>query len=138
MTTGERLKRLRKEKGLSADELGAMIGKDRSTIYRYERGDIENATVDVIPKLAKALQTTPQYILGWDKKPAFHWVDPAHLMKLSELAEQWTSWARDHTWSEEEIKLFSAQAKYIMRIQDTDEHASMIKFLTTFYEQLNK
>ena len=81
MTTKERLKRLRKEQGLSADELGAMIGKDRSTIYRYERGDIENATIDVIPKLAKALQTTPQYLLGWEEKPAFHWMDPALLMK---------------------------------------------------------
>ena len=71
MTAGERLKRLRKERGLSADELGTMIGKDRSTIYRYERGDLENATIDVIPRLARALQTTPQHIMGWDDKPAF-------------------------------------------------------------------
>ena len=59
MTTGERVKRLRKDLDLSADELGKMIGKDRSTIYRYERGDIETATIDVIPHLARALQTTP-------------------------------------------------------------------------------
>ena len=45
MTIGDRIKRLRKERGLTADELGKMIGKDRSTIYRYERGDVENATV---------------------------------------------------------------------------------------------
>ena len=61
MTTGDRIKRLRKERGLSAEDLGAMIGKDRSTIYRYERGDIENATIDVVPHLANALQTTPQH-----------------------------------------------------------------------------
>ena len=138
MTTGERIKQLRKELGLSADELGTMIGKDRSTIYRYERGDIEKATVDVIPSLARALQTTPQYLLGWDKKPAFYWVDPAHLMKLSELAEQWTSWARDYSWTDEELKIFSAQARYLLRIKDTDEYEAMMQFLTTFYEQLNK
>ena len=138
MTTGERIKRLRKGLGLSADELGEMIGKDRSTIYRYERGDIESATIDVIPRLAEALQTTPQYILGWDKKPAFYWVDPAHLMKLSELAEQWTSWASDHAWTDEELKIFSAQAKYIMRIKGTDKYDAMMQFLATFYEQLNK
>ena len=91
MTTGERIKRLRKDLGLSADELGEMIGKDRSTIYRYERGEIENATVDVIPRLAKALQTTPQYIVGWDNKPMFYWLDPTCAMELSELAEQWYS-----------------------------------------------
>ena len=138
MTAGERLKRLRKERGLSADELGAMIGKDRSTIYRYERGDIENATIDVIPRLAKALQTTPQYVLGWDTKPAFYWVDPARAMELSELAEQWYSWTQGHRWTEREFTVFAAQAQYIMRIKGTDEYEAMMQFLATFYQQLNK
>jgi transcriptional regulator with XRE-family HTH domain len=138
MATGERLKRLRKEKGLSADELGAMIGKDRSTIYRYERGDIENATIDVIPKLARALQTTPQHLVGWDEKPAFSWVDPAVLMKISDLAEHWLSWTFDYTWTEEEFRLFATHAKYVLRIKGTDEYDAMMQFLTTFYEQLNK
>ena len=139
MTAGERFKRLRKERGLSADELGAMIGKDRSTIYRYERGDIENATIDVIPRLARALQTTPQYILGWDKKQlAFYWIDPAHLMKLSELAERWLSWTIGYSWTEEEFELFAAQAQYIQRIKGTDKYEAKIQFLATFYEQLNK
>ena len=138
MTTGERIKQLRKELGLSADELGEMIGKDRSTIYRYERGDIENATVDVIPRLAKALQTTPQYILGWDNKPMFYWLDPTCAMELSELAEQWYSWTRVFRWTEQERELFIAQAHYIMRARETDEYDAMMQFLATFYQQLNK
>lgn len=138
MTAGERIKKLRKELGLSADELGAMIGKDRSTIYRYERGDIEKAPIEIFPLLAKALQTTPQHILGWDIRPAFYWADQNHLMKLSELAEQWIGWARDYTWTDEELKVFSAQARYILRIKDTVEYEAMMQFLTTFYEQLNK
>ena len=138
MTAGERLKRLRKEHGLSADELGAIIGKDRSTIYRYERGDIENATIDVIPKLARALQTTPQHIMGWDKRPAFYWVDPSHLMKLSELAEQWLGWTHGYAWTDEEFEMFAAQAEYIQRIKGTNEYEAMMQFLATFYQQLNK
>ncbi len=138
MTAGERLKRLRKERGLSADELGAMIGKDRSTIYRYERGDIENSTVDVLPRLARALQTTPQYILGWDKKPTFYWVDPSRAKELSGLAEQWFSFTQGHRWTQREFDVFEAQARYIMRIKGTDEYEAMMQFLATFYEQLNK
>ena len=138
MTTGERIKQLRKELGLSAHELGEMIGKDRSTIYRYERGEVENATVDVIPRLAKALQTTPQYILGWDNKPAFYWVDPSRAMELSELAKQWYSWTRVFRWTEKERELFIAQAHYIMRARETDEYEPMMQFLATFYEQINK
>ena len=138
MTIGERLKRLRKEAGLSADELGAMIGKDRSTIYRYERGDIENATIDVIPRLARALQTTPQYLLGWDEKPAFHWIDSDYRKKLSDLAEKRLAWTFDYTWTAEEFDLFAAHAKYIQRIKGTDEYEPMMQFLATFYQQLNK
>ena len=138
MTTGERIKQLRKDLGLSADELGEMIGKDRSTIYRYERGEIENTTVDVVPRLAKALQTTPQYILGWDNKPMFYWLDPTCAMELSELAEQWYSWTRVFRWTERERELFIAQAHYIMRARETDEYEAMMQFLATFYEQINK
>ena len=138
MTAGERLKRLRKERGLSADALGAIIGKDRSTIYRYERGDIEYATVDVIPRLAKALETTPQHIMGWEEKPAFHWIEPVLRTKLSELAEQGVGWTLDYSWTEEEFELFAKHAKYILRIKGTDEYESMMQFLATFYQQLNK
>ena len=138
MTTGERIKRLRKDLGLSADNLGKMIGKDRSTIYRYERGDIESATIDVIPRLARALQTTPQYLLGWDEKPAFHWIDPDYRMKLSDLAEKRLAWTFDYTWTAEEFDLFAAHARYVLRIKESENYEAMMQFLATFYEQLNK
>ena len=40
-TSGERIKERRKALGLSADELGERMGKDRATIFRYEKGDID-------------------------------------------------------------------------------------------------
>ena len=50
---------------MSADELGKKLGKDRSTIYRCEKGDIENLPLDILEPIAKALDTTPQYLMGW-------------------------------------------------------------------------
>jgi transcriptional regulator with XRE-family HTH domain len=67
MNIGLRIKERRKELKMSADELGRRLGKDRSTIYRYEKGDIENLPLDILEPIAKALQTTPQYLLGWEK-----------------------------------------------------------------------
>jgi transcriptional regulator with XRE-family HTH domain len=67
MHIGLRIKERRKELKMSADELGRRLGKDRSTIYRYEKGDIENLPLDILEPIAKALQTTPQYLLGWEK-----------------------------------------------------------------------
>lgn len=65
MTIGHRIKKRRKELGISADALGAQLGKDRSTIYRYEKGDIENLPLDILAPIADALRTTPGYLMGW-------------------------------------------------------------------------
>lgn len=67
MTIGQRMKQRRKELKMSADELGSRLGKDRSTIYRYEKGDIENLPLDILEPIAEVLQTTPQYLMGWEQ-----------------------------------------------------------------------
>lgn len=66
MSVGQRIKQRRKDIGMSADKLGEMIGKNRSTVFRYENGDIENMPLDVIVPIAQALLTTPEYLMGWD------------------------------------------------------------------------
>ena len=67
MTIGDRIKNRRKYLKMSTDELGRRLGKDRSTIYRYEKGDIENLPLDILEPIAEALETTPQYLMGWEK-----------------------------------------------------------------------
>ena len=66
MTIGDRIKSRRKYLKMSAEELGKRIGKDRSTIFRYEKGDIENLPLDILEPIAIALGTTPQYLMGWE------------------------------------------------------------------------
>lgn len=65
MTIGERIRERRKRLGLTADQLGEMIGKNRATIYRYESDDIENMSISIIPPLAAALRCSPAYLMGW-------------------------------------------------------------------------
>ena len=67
MTIGDRIKSRRKYLKMSAEELAKRIGKDRSTVFRYEKGDIENLPLDILEPIAKALGTTPQYLMGWDE-----------------------------------------------------------------------
>ncbi len=67
MKIGDRIKERRKYLKMSADELGKRLGKDRSTIYRYEKGDIENLPLDILEPIAEALETTPQYLMGWNE-----------------------------------------------------------------------
>lgn len=66
---GERIKTRRKELGMTAEELGDAIGRSRATIYKYEKGDIENLSHTLLIPLAEALHTTPEYLLGYDDAP---------------------------------------------------------------------
>ena len=68
MNIGQRIKERRKKLKMSADDLGKRLGKDRSTIYRYEKGDIENLPLDILEPIAAALNTTPAYLMGWDEE----------------------------------------------------------------------
>ena len=68
MNIGERIKQRRTELGLSVDEVASRLGKNRATIYRYENNNIENFPITVLEPLAKILNTTPAYLMGWEKE----------------------------------------------------------------------
>lgn len=92
MRIGERIKQRRLELGYTADALAKLLNKNRATIYRYENGDIENMPIDVLEPLAKALNTTPAYLMGWNdseqsvepKPTAGYYTDP----EVAEYAEE--------------------------------------------------
>lgn len=69
MDVGKRIKERRKELNMSVDELAQKLNKNRTTVYRYEKGDIENLPMDILGPLAEVLNTTPAYLMGWDNKP---------------------------------------------------------------------
>lgn len=85
MKIGLRIKERRKELKMSADELAKRLGKDRSTIYRYEKGDIENLPLDILEPIAEALETNPASLMGWqlEKKSDEQVVESAN--KLADL-----------------------------------------------------
>lgn len=67
MNIGSRIRERRLELKMSADSLAKIIGKDRSTIYRYESGGIDKISAEMLEPPANALQTTPAYLIGLDK-----------------------------------------------------------------------
>lgn len=65
MTIGERIRDLRTAAHMTQDELGARVGVQKQTIYKYEAGLVVNLKRDVIGKLAKALNVAPSYLMGF-------------------------------------------------------------------------
>lgn len=66
MNIGKRIKEERERLGLSVDDVADALGKNRSTVYRYESNDIEKLPTNILEPLAKVLKTTPAYLMGWE------------------------------------------------------------------------
>lgn len=66
MAIGDRIKRRREELGLSQEELAKKVGyKSRSSVNKIEI-DGRGLPQSKIVMFAKALETTPAYLMGWD------------------------------------------------------------------------
>lgn len=66
MNIGDRIKARRVQLGLSQEELAAKLGyKSRSTINKIELG-VNDITQSKVSAIAKALDTTSAYLMGWD------------------------------------------------------------------------
>ena len=62
---GQRIKQLRKRKGLNQTELAQMLKKSLRTVQKYETGEIE-VSLAVVNQIADLLDSTPTYILGYE------------------------------------------------------------------------
>lgn len=69
MKTGEKIRALRERADMTLEELGRLCGTTRQTIYKYENLVVTNIPTDRLETIAKALNTTPAYLMGWDETP---------------------------------------------------------------------
>lgn len=82
MTIGTRIKNLRQNEKTSQVDLAKKVGVSKQTLYKYENDIITNIPSDKIELIAKELNTTPAYLMGWSEK------DYAH--KIVEIAKNAT------------------------------------------------
>ena len=62
----ERIMKRIQDLGLSYDDVSKMTGISKSAIHRYATGQRENIPISKIKDLASALQTSTEYLTGWD------------------------------------------------------------------------
>ena len=66
----ERIKERRLKLEMSYQDLSDATQISKSTLQRYETGYIKKVPINQIEILAKALHTTPSYLMGWDAPPS--------------------------------------------------------------------
>lgn len=69
MNIGSKIKQRRQEMSISVDELAQKLNVSRTTIYRYEKGEISKMPTETLEKIARILNTTPAYFMGWNDSP---------------------------------------------------------------------
>lgn len=68
MSIGENIKKRRKYLGKTLEEVADIIGVSRQTMSRYETGVISNIPSDKVEAIARVLETTPSYLMGWSEQ----------------------------------------------------------------------
>ena len=66
----EKIHQLRTSQGLTLEQVAQEVGVGKSTVRKWETGLIANMRRDKIASLAKALHTTPAYLMGWEENQA--------------------------------------------------------------------
>ncbi|MCO4346647.1 LexA family protein [Staphylococcus agnetis] len=81
------IKSRRKELNLTLEQVGDLVGVGKSTVRKWETGDIENMKRDKIVKLAKALRVSPSYIMGIeDEQPQLETLPVKKIPVLSKIS----------------------------------------------------
>ena len=113
---------------MSVDELAQKVGKDRSTIYRYENGDIGNMPLELLLPMVEALNMTPQELLS------------LFVLKSEWFAERMECFAttEGYKFNDKETNFFHEIAKYLMKIRNSEDYEENINSLFILFKQLNK
>lgn len=64
MNMGDRIKELRKEKDMSMEELGAIVGVGKAAVHKWEHGIVKNLKRDIIHTLSAYFGVNPSYLMG--------------------------------------------------------------------------
>lgn len=82
MEMSERIKERRIFMGYTQEELGEKLGLQKSAIAKYENGRVENIKRSVIANMAKVLNCSPSYLMGWDEEEKIISLNNAYQIEL--------------------------------------------------------
>lgn len=85
MEMADRIKERRILMGYTQEELGEKLGLQKSAIAKYENGRVENIKRSIIANMAKVLDCSPAYLMGWSEKACYELQDKANKATSPEL-----------------------------------------------------
>jgi len=111
MTIGEKIKARRKELGMTTEELGRLIGVQRSAITKYEKDRVDLKSKQ-LQEIAKALDVPPSSLLA-DDDP-----DQERLEALHQDPRLGLLFDRSRKMSREDVEFMLQMADRILKERD--------------------
>lgn len=68
---GKNIKKYRSENKMTLKELAEKVGLTESTVQKYEAGNIKKIDIEMLKKLADALNTRPEKLTEWESQEAY-------------------------------------------------------------------
>lgn len=111
MEIGERIRRLRKDRHMTQEELAHMLGLQKSAIAKYEKGRVSNIKKATLLKMAEILEVSPSYLLGIEEYAVREEPETALLMEYyHRLNRKGKNKALDNLYDLTQIPAYQAQA----------------------------
>lgn len=129
MVIGDKIKKLRIEKGWTQEQLGAMVGVQKAAINKYEKGNVDNLKRSTIAGLANAFGVNPVWLMDDTKDwpPIYamdRWSSPENDKQLLEALHQnprlGLLFDRTRKMSREDIDFMLQMAARIIKERDGD------------------
>lgn len=87
MDIGLTIKNLRKEKGLTQEELAEKLGLQKSAIAKYENGRVSNIKRTTLQKMVEVFNCNPAVLLGYEEPTKLGLPDHADPQTIKEATE---------------------------------------------------
>lgn len=97
-----KIKRLRRENGLTLEQVADAVGVGKSTVRKWETSMIESLRCDKLPALADVLHTTPAYLVCSDPEPT-DLADSVPSLDVHALADIIVQYRTDHDLSQRQF-----------------------------------
>lgn len=113
------IKSRRKELKLTLKEVADRLHVSEGTVSRYESGEIQNMGIDKIAALAKVLECSPGYLMGWEESPESSLHKDSQFQRLLAYYDAFNELGKDELLRY--MKYLSSQNEYK---KDSDESSN--------------
>lgn len=110
----KRIKDRRTQLKYSFQDLADKTGMSKSTLQRYETGFIANVPLDKLEVLAKALEMSPAYLMGWEDK------EPQEPQKQDDPLMVVAAHHSDYDFSERQLKQIDSFINFVKQQEESE------------------